>query len=97
MNFEDFAWDCIDSCFDCTIHKFMWCGLTNQYCKKSICPKIEEFKTELRIEELLSILKAPSYIVKKFQSEHGLLVDGIPGPRTKAEINRLILQERFKK
>ena len=95
MTFEDFGWDCIDSYYNCNIHKYMWCEITNQSCKESSCPRIREYQHELKINELLSILKAPPYVVKKFQKEQGLVVDGIPGQEVKARIDYLISKESF--
>lgn len=95
MTFEDFGWDCIDSYYDCSLHQFMWCEITNQSCKKTTCPRIKEYEFELKKEELLNILKAPSYVVKKFQKEQGLIIDGIPGPEVEQRIKYLIMKERF--
>ena len=97
MTFEDFGWNCIDSYYNCNIHKYMWCEITNQSCKESTCPRIKEYQYELKENELLSILKAPSHIVKKFQQEQGLIVDGIPGPEVKHRINYLISRLKFLK
>lgn len=97
MTFEDFSWDyCSDSTYDFTKHKYVWCTLKNESCKKSTCPKIKEYQYRLKEEELLSILKAPSHIVKKFQKEQGLIIDGVPGPKVKQRIEYLIVKEKLK-
>ena len=95
MTFEDFGWDCIDSYYNCNIHKYMWCEITNQSCKESSCPRIKEYQYEKKVNELLGILIAPSYEVKKFQREQGLIIDGIPGPEVETRVQQLISRLKF--
>lgn len=97
MKFNDFAWNCCPhSEYDCTKHKYVWCELTNESCKKSSCPNLEEFHKENRVENLLSIIHANQKTVKKFQKKYGLRVDGIPGPEVKNKIQYLINKELLK-
>ena len=95
MTFEDFSWNyCLDSTYDFTKHKYVWCIIKNESCKKSTCPKIKEYHKLLKIikyEEMLN----DSEEIKKFQKEHGLIVDGIAGPKTMIEIEKELLNENI--
>ena len=95
MDFTDFSWDyCLDSSYDFTKHKYVWCEIKNESCKKSICPKIHQYY-QILIDVYFEEMLKDSNQIKKFQKENGLIVDGIPGPEVINKINEIIKKEKL--